>query len=121
MVNFFLEINDILGRLTAYEVLFRKNSRFSKALCTVFESLLEFCAWSRQKLRSKAKTFAKLLFTDSVKREAALKITQFRVLCIKTESEAQLAGAEATMNFQRIASRYFKNSRKRYKTPGIQS
>ena len=108
-----------MGRLTAYEVLFQNKSRFNKALCAVFESLLEFCAWLRQRLRSKTKSFAKLLFTDSLKREAALKISHFRVLCIRTESEAQLAGAEATENFQRIATDYIKDRRRRYKALGI--
>ncbi|KAI9800943.1 MAG: hypothetical protein M1833_003080 [Piccolia ochrophora] len=115
VVTFFEELSDIIGRLRAYEVLFQTNKRFNTALCSVFEHLLEFCSWLRLKMRSKSKSFAKMLFTDSLKREAAFKISQFRSLCIKTESEAQLAGAEASIKFQRNTTEFFEESRRRQK------
>ena len=95
---------DNLGRLVAYEVLFQRSNRFTSALCSVFESLLEFSSWLRRKM------YSKILFTDSLKRDVASRISRFRSLCVQTESEAQLA---ATEDFQNDASQFFKESRRR--------
>lgn len=105
LIEFLLSTKDDVSRLTAYETLFRENKRFNLALCVVFESLMEFCAWFRMKTRSKTKLVAKMVFVGSVKKEAALKISRFHALCIKTESEAQLAGAESAAKFQGKATR----------------
>lgn len=105
VIAFLLSMEDDISRLTAYEVLFREHKRFNLALCNVFESLLEFCAWLRMKTKSKTKLVAKMVFVGSMKKEAALRSARFHALCIKTESEAQLAGAESVATFQDNATR----------------
>lgn len=109
LVEFFIKIQDDVGRLTAYEVLFGESKRFNLALCAVFESLLDFCSWFRMKTRSRGKFVAKMVFVGSLKKEAALKISHFHALCIKTESEAQLAGAESSVKFQETAIKLLKD------------
>lgn len=119
LISFFKDIDNILGRLTAYERLFEQNDRFDAALRRVFEYLLEFCSWIRQKLRQNGlKRIAKAILSDGLRREASRKIGEIRAGCQITESEAQLAGAERAVSFQHEAGNFFKTSRQFYEKSG---
>jgi hypothetical protein len=119
LISFFNDIGNILGRLTAYERLFKQNNRFETSLCSVFEKFLEFCSWIRQKLKQNGlKRLAKAILSDGLRRDAAQKIGEIRVGCQNVESEAQLAQAEGIVEFQEEAGDFFQTSRQFYEKSG---